>query len=74
MKKSLISLIVAVFLLQSCAKVFYAPDARYVASAHKTIAIVPPKVSIAARKKVDAAALIEPVSYTHLTLPTNREV
>jgi hypothetical protein len=59
MKKSLISLIVAVFLLQSCAKVFYAPDARYVASAHKTIAIVPPKVSIAARKKVDAAALIE---------------
>jgi len=59
MKKSLISLIIAVFLLQSCAKVFYAPDARYVASAHKTIAIVPPKVSIAARKKVDAAALIE---------------
>src|SRR5665647_3427817 len=59
MKKSLISLIVAVFLLQSCAKVFYAPDARYVASTHKTIAIVPPKVSIAARKKVDAAALIE---------------
>jgi len=59
MKKLLISLIVAVFLLQSCAKVFYAPDARYVASAHKTIAIVPPKVSIAARKKVDAAALIE---------------
>ena len=59
MKKSLISLIVAVFLLQSCAKVFYAPDARYVASGHKTIAIVPPKVSIAARKKVDAAALIE---------------
>ena len=59
MKKSLISLIVAVFLLQSCAKVFYAPEARYVASAHKTIAIVPPKVSIAARKKVDAAALIE---------------
>ena len=59
MKKLLISLIVAVFLLQSCAKVFYAPDARYVASAHKTIAIVPPKVSIAAIKKVDAAALIE---------------
>jgi len=59
MKKSLISLIVAVFLLQSCAKVFYAPDARYVASAHKTIAIVPPKVSIAARRKVDADALIE---------------
>jgi hypothetical protein len=45
--------------LQSCAKVFYAPDARYIASTHKIIAIVPPRVSIAARKKVDAAALIE---------------
>jgi hypothetical protein len=59
MKKSLISLIVAVLLLQSCAKVFYAPGARYLANTHKIIAIVPPKVSIAARKKVDAAALIE---------------
>jgi hypothetical protein len=59
MKKSLVSLIVVVFLLQSCAKVFYSPDARYVASTHKIIAIIPPKVSIAARKKVDAAALIE---------------
>jgi len=59
MKKSLISLIVAAFLVQSCAKVFYAPEARYIASAHKIIAIVPPRVSIAARRKVDAAALIE---------------
>jgi hypothetical protein len=59
MKKSLISLIVAVFVLQSCAKVFYTPDARTLASTQKIIAIVPPKVSIAARKKVDAAALIE---------------
>lgn len=59
MKKSLVLLIVAAFLLQSCAKVFYAPDARYLASTHKIIAIIPPKVSIAARKKVDAAALIE---------------
>jgi hypothetical protein len=59
MKKSLVLLIVAAFVLQSCAKVFYAPDARYLASTHKIIAIIPPKVSIAARKKVDAAALIE---------------
>jgi hypothetical protein len=59
MKKSLVLLIVAAFLLQSCAKVFYATDARYLASTHKIIAILPPKVSIAARKKVDAAALIE---------------
>jgi hypothetical protein len=59
MKKSLVLLIFAAFLLQSCAKVFYAPDSRYLASTHKIIAIIPPKVSIAARKKVDAAALIE---------------
>jgi hypothetical protein len=59
MKKSLVLLIVATLILQSCAKVFYTPDARYLAGTHKIIAIVPPKVSIAARKKVDVAALIE---------------
>jgi hypothetical protein len=59
MKKSLVLLIVAAFLLQSCAKVFYTPDARYLASSHKIIAIIPPKVSIAARRKVDGVALIE---------------
>ena len=59
MKKSLVLLIVAAFLLQSCAKVFYTPDARYLAGSHKIIAIIPPKVSIAARRKVDGAALIE---------------
>lgn len=58
MKKSLILLIVA-FLFQSCAKVFYTPDARSLASTQKIIAIIPPKVSIAARKKVDVDALIE---------------
>jgi hypothetical protein len=59
MKRSIILLIAITFLLQSCAKVFYTPDARALASTHKIIAIVPPKVSIAARRKVDGAALIE---------------
>jgi hypothetical protein len=59
MKKSLLFLITLTIIFQGCAKVFYAPDARYLASTHKIIAIIPPKVSIAARKKVDAAALIE---------------
>jgi len=59
MKNSIVLLIVTTLFLQSCAKVFYTPDARYIAGAHKIIAIVPPKVSIAASKKVDAAALIE---------------
>jgi len=59
MKKSLILLIVAAFILQSCAKVFYSPDARAIAGSQRIIAIIPPKVSIAARRKIDAASLIE---------------
>lgn len=59
MKKSVVLLIVTTLFLQNCAKVFYTPDARYVAGTQKIIAIVPPKVSIAASKKIDAAALIE---------------
>jgi hypothetical protein len=59
MKRSLFFLIAFTFLIQSCAKVFYTPDARYLAGTQKIIAIIPPKVSIAARRKVDAAALIE---------------
>jgi hypothetical protein len=59
MKRSLFFLIALTFLIQSCAKVFYTSDARYLASTHKIIAIIPPKVSIAARRKVDADALIE---------------
>lgn len=52
-------MIAVTILLQSCAKVFYSPDARSLANHHEIIAIIPPTVSIAARKKVDAAALIE---------------
>ena len=52
-------MIALTFLFQSCAKVFYSPDSRTLASTHKVIAIIPPKVSIAARKKVDGDALIE---------------
>jgi hypothetical protein len=59
MKKSLIVLFGVVFLLQSCAKIFYSPDATSLAKAQKIIAIAPPKVSIAARKNVDGNALIE---------------
>jgi hypothetical protein len=59
MKKSIVLLVVATIFLQSCAKVFYTSDARSIASTHKIIAIIPPNVSIAARKKVDGNALIE---------------
>ena len=59
MKKSIFLLVVAAFILQSCAKIFYAPDARPLAQNQRIIAITPPKVSIAARKNIDGAALIE---------------
>jgi hypothetical protein len=59
MKKSIFLLVVAAFILQSCAKIFYAPDARPLAQNQRIIAIAPPKVSIAPRKNVDGAALIE---------------
>jgi hypothetical protein len=59
MKKSFLLIIGVAILLQSCAKIFYAPDARYLAQNQKIIAIAPPKVSITAKKNVDGAALIE---------------
>jgi hypothetical protein len=59
MKKSIFLLVVVVFILQSCAKIFYTPDAQSLAQNQKIIAIAPPKVSIAARKNIDGAALIE---------------
>jgi hypothetical protein len=46
-------------LLTSCAKIFYSPDAEALAKKHKLIAIIPPTVSIAAQKKVDAEAIKE---------------
>jgi len=59
MKRSLFLLIAVTFLLQSCAKIFYSPDATQLARAQKVIAIAPPKVAIAARKNIDGTALIE---------------
>jgi hypothetical protein len=59
MKKSIFILVTAVLILQSCAKIFYTPDARPLAQNQKIIAIAPPKISIAPRKNVDGAALIE---------------
>lgn len=49
----------SLLLLSSCAKVFYSPDAHSLAKSHKTIAILPPSVSIAAHRKIDAEAMIE---------------
>ena len=59
MKKSFILLIGVALMLQSCAKIFYTPDARSLALDQKIIAIAPPKVSIAAKKNINGEALIE---------------
>lgn len=46
-------------LFSSCAKIFYSPDANSLAQNHETMAILPPTVSIAASRKVEADAIIE---------------
>jgi hypothetical protein len=46
-------------LFSSCAKIFYSPDAYELAHSQKIIAIIPPTVSIAAKKNIDAEALKE---------------
>jgi PBP1b-binding outer membrane lipoprotein LpoB len=48
MNKSIFLLVVVAFMLQSCAKIFYTPDARSLAQNQRIIAIAPPKVSLAA--------------------------
>lgn len=59
MKKLVFLLVLSAFILQSCAKIFYTPDARSLAQNQKIMAIAPPKVSIAAKRNIDGAALIE---------------
>lgn len=57
--KNLILFVLITLLSTSCAKIFYSPDANILAEKQDIIAIIPPKISIAARKKVDAEALKE---------------
>jgi hypothetical protein len=55
----LLMLLLAATMISSCAKIYYSPDAKSRANSHQLIAIAPPIVSIAARKKVDAEAMKE---------------
>jgi hypothetical protein len=61
MKKSIniFLLLTLGILISSCAKIFYSPDANALAKNHKIIGILPPTVSIAASRKVEAGAIIE---------------
>jgi hypothetical protein len=52
-------LVFSVILFSGCAKVYYSPDAYSLANDHKTIAIAPPKVTIAVNKDVEAEAIKE---------------
>lgn len=57
--KQLSLIFLASILFSSCAKIFYSPDASALALNQKNIAIIPPTVSIAASKKVDAESMKE---------------
>jgi len=57
--KTLAFIVISGILLSSCAKIFYTPDAYNLARSHNTIAILPPTISIAANKKIDAEAMKE---------------
>jgi hypothetical protein len=57
--KKISLVVISTFLLSSCAKIFYSPDAHSLAQNQKVIAIIPPTVSIAANKKVSAESLKE---------------
>lgn len=60
MKKITIFLsIVFITLISNCAQVYYSPDAKQIARSHEVIAIAPPRVSIAANKKISAEMMIE---------------
>ena len=55
-----LSLIACVLILtSSCAKIFESPDAQTLARKHKIFAIIPPKISIAASRKIDAESIKE---------------
>ena len=51
--------VITVLLFTSCAKIFYSPDAYNLARNQNTFAILPPSVSIAANKKIDAESIKE---------------
>jgi hypothetical protein len=57
--KLLSLVLLSTILFSSCAKIFYSPDAKTLAQNQKTIAIIPPSVSIAASKKIDAESMKE---------------
>lgn len=59
-RHTICSALFVIFLMASCGpKIYQVKDSFQLAGKHKTIAIVPPAVSIAANKKISAEAMIE---------------
>ena len=57
--KQLTLIVLVAILFSSCAKIFYSPDAYTLAHSQKIIAIIPPTVSITAKKNMNAEAMKE---------------
>ena len=57
--KQLSIIVLVAILFSSCAKIFYSPDAYTLAHNQKIIAIIPPTVSIAAKRKINVEAMKE---------------
>jgi hypothetical protein len=57
--KQLTLIVLVAILFSSCAKIFYSPDAYALAHSQRLIAIIPPTVSIAAKKNIEAEAMKE---------------
>ena len=53
------TVLIALVAISGCAKVYYSPDSSQIAANHNVFAIIPPKVSIAASKRIEAEALKE---------------
>jgi hypothetical protein len=58
LKQSTLLFLVA-FMLFSCASVYNSSDSSRISKNHKLLAIMPPKVTIAPRKKIDQIAIME---------------
>lgn len=57
--KFLVLTLITLLITTSCAKIFYSHDAVQKAKNHNLLAILPPNVSIAAKRKTDAEAIKE---------------
>jgi len=69
MKKSMFLILgLAAIMLTSCARIYQSPDADLRAVEHQTIAVIPPKVTIEAPRRVSSGAIKEQQRSTGLNI------